>query len=225
MQRGTRLFMNVTDTSVLPGAQPIQAGHSVPSLVPDVAYELIGLAVDELIDLIDFQDGMLHAEFLWDDAATHLSLIECAGRPPGDRIVDCIDAAYGVNLHHALVELLSGRTPSLPRRATAGAAVRFVVCLDSRPVTGVTPPPDKFVQSVGGEVEILLSRRVGAPASGWDRLASAFARAPGARAAAAAARALADAFVVSQADCPWEGTSTPAVASRTEPSEHRDSRP
>jgi hypothetical protein len=54
-------------------------------------------------------------------------LVECAGRIPGDGIMEVIDRAYPMELLQSYFSLMKGEElPPLPRRATGGAAVRFV---------------------------------------------------------------------------------------------------
>jgi len=55
-------------------------------------------------------------------------LVECAGRLPGDGIVDLIDYAWGTNMASLFVDVMRGAdiTQRLPRKPHAGAAVSFL---------------------------------------------------------------------------------------------------
>jgi biotin carboxylase len=129
VRRGEIAFLNITRKHLLPGPHPVELGHDVPAaLAPDAAAALVD-ATRRLIGAVGFATGMVHAEFKLRSGPGGrplAALIECAGRPPGDRIVALINHAYGVDLHRALVDLLCDRPLDLPATAERAAAVRFL---------------------------------------------------------------------------------------------------
>jgi biotin carboxylase len=124
VRAGRPLFGNVTGKLVHPGTHPVELGHQVPAACGERdAYALVG-ATEALIRAIGFGTGIVHCEWILVDGRPHL--VECAGRLPGDGIMDLIAAAYGFSPYRTLVRLLRGarvRFPAGPRR---GAAVWFL---------------------------------------------------------------------------------------------------
>jgi biotin carboxylase len=129
VRRGEIAFLNITRKHLLPGAHPVELGHDVPAaLAPDAA-AVLEHATRRLVAAVGFATGMVHAEFKLrpgPDGRPLATLIECAGRPPGDRIVALIDHAYGVEMYGALVDVLCDRAPDLPSAATRAASIRFL---------------------------------------------------------------------------------------------------
>lgn len=162
---GEIVFHNIT-AKRLAGAVPVELGHTVPA---SHSPERIRSAMDRLVAATGFRSGALHAE--WKLTADGPVLIECAGRFPGDHIVELIDLAYGCSLTSALVALLTGGTPTLPTRAALSASVEFLVA-DPGVVVGVDgvdsaqKAPGVHVAEVGVEV----GGTVGPLTSSWDRV-------------------------------------------------------
>lgn len=90
-----------------------------------------GLPVDELlalngavIEALQINRGMTHMEvFLTSDGPV---FGEIAARPPGGRIMDLLELAYGFDPWHALFEIERGASPELPARPKQVAGSRFV---------------------------------------------------------------------------------------------------
>lgn len=185
---GDLVWVNVTGKQTMAGRHPVEVGHVVPGW-PAERTDPWDAALHALIAATGFRSGFLHAEWLLTPAGP--ALVECAGRLPGDFIVELIDTAYQINLVDEWVRLMAGR-PVRPRpaRSAAGAAIRYLV-----------PPPGTVERVLGLEaarrvpgvlrVEIPLSAGavVRQPRSSWDR--SGFAIAAGATPDAARASAAA----------------------------------
>ncbi len=165
---GRILFHNVTEKATLGGRHPVELGHVVPAQLDAAHVEALRFEMRRLIAAVGFGTGMLHAE--WMLTAQGPVLIECAGRAPGDRIVQLIDLAYGTQLFPAYLDLLAGRPLDLPERPRRSAAIRFI-----------SAPPGTVVDVVGadaardrdGVAEVAVSAAAGAslqaPRSSWDR--------------------------------------------------------
>jgi len=165
---GEVIFDNVTEKAVIPGRLPIELGHSMPAAVPGADPDAWRRSLRALVAAVGFGTGMLHAEWILTDGGP--ALVECAGRCPGDRIADLVDLAYGTRIRVALVELLAGRLPELPREPRQGAAIRFV-----------TAPPGRVLRVDGldaarampGVHEVSVRLAAGGQAkawlSSWDR--------------------------------------------------------
>jgi biotin carboxylase len=185
---GTIVFENVTDKVVQPGPFPVEVGHSVPAvLTPDVRARLSEVTYD-LVEALKYGSGVLHAEWMLVDGEPHL--IECAGRLPGDRIVDLIDLAYGGNLVADFVTVLEGKEPSRSQQPVRGAAVHFV---QQRPGTVREVRGVSEVEAADEVVEVEMTAKAGdrieLARSSWQRAGHVVVAAEdGASAAAAAAR-------------------------------------
>jgi biotin carboxylase len=128
---GQLIWSNPTAKHVWPGRYPVEAGHDVPA----AAGRLVR-ATEDLVAALGFGTGILHAEWIVRDGVPHL--VECAGRPPGDGILDLLDSAYGCDTVDLYVRLMSG-APITPPVATSGAAARFLTAPPGRveSVTGI----------------------------------------------------------------------------------------
>jgi biotin carboxylase len=175
VRRGEIGFLNITRKHLLPGAHPVELGHDVPAaLAPDGA-DALAQATHRLVAAVGFRTGMVHAEFKLRhgrDGRRLPTLIECAGRPPGDRIVALINHAYGVDVYGALVDLLCDRAPDLPSAASRAAAIRFLAGPTGR-IEGA-----EGVQTARGMPGVLDAAffategtSIDAVTSSWDRLA------------------------------------------------------
>ncbi len=190
VREGRVEFLNVTDKLIAAGRHPVELGHVVPAPVSPVLWEQFAGQMAQLVEALKFASGILHAEWIADDAG--LVFIECAGRVPGDSILDLIDTAYGFSLAHELVAVLSGQAPVIPRSAARASAIRFV-----------TAPPGVVTAVHGlakadrheGVSKVTLSVRPGDRLrelrSSWDRAGEVIATGdtPAAAAAAAASAA------------------------------------
>jgi biotin carboxylase len=202
VQSGRVLFRNVTEKIVSGGRYPVELGHVVPAPIDASLASAFADAMDRLVGAIGFDTGVLHAE--WIVTADGPALVECAGRAPGDFIVDLVDAAYGNHLGALLVDIASGRTARVAPRAGRAAAVRFgtappgtVLAIDGVEAARAMPGV------VHADVVVGPGHRVGELTSSWDRLGEVIAT--GATPAEAAARAAAalDAIRVEVAAEPW----------------------
>jgi len=189
VEDGRVVFTNATRKYVHPGRYPIEQGHVVPAPPGPGVDRMAGLMAD-LVDAVGFGTGLLHAECIVVDGEP--VLIECAGRPPGDWIVDLIELSQGVDLYAAAQRLLAGRPAGLEHAAApvaASAAVQFlmpertgrvgaVAGVDAAAAEpGVRRVP--LVRATGDEITSINSS--------WCRLAAVIATGPDAEAANAAA--------------------------------------
>lgn len=100
-------FVNVTDKSVLEGPFPVESGHVVPGrTLSQEQHEALLLNVAALHRQARVSTGVTHSEWIVEAATDRVVLIECAGRLPGDGIVDLISAAYGFDFCDAWIAAL-----------------------------------------------------------------------------------------------------------------------
>ncbi|POX59782.1 biotin carboxylase [Streptomyces sp. Ru62] len=192
VERGRVVFGNVTGKELYPGGRPVELGHLVPADIPGELDALLRAETERLLKAVGFGTGIAHCEWIVEDGRPYL--VECAGRFPGDGIVDLMDRAYRVDLVRAFWTLMKGEplTTPLPEKAPGAAAIRFLhtgagVVEDVSGLDEARALPGVQACSVtvepGAEVRELRSS--------WDRVGSVVTEAEtGAEAVAAAWRAL-----------------------------------
>lgn len=168
---GAPLFVNVTGKRLLPGPRPVELAHVVPADIPDFLAALLGARTADVVAATGFGTGIVHCEWIVSGGTPYL--VECAGRLPGDGIVDIIECAYQVDLMRCYYALMSGEDPSadLPRRAVGGAAAHFLTAAPGlvEQVHGVAE-----AEAVDGVFLVAVTAAPGDPAgelrSSWDRV-------------------------------------------------------
>jgi biotin carboxylase len=170
---GDILFLNVTAKSTAGGRYPVELGHTVPAALSPELNTRFADDMARLVAAIGFGSGVLHAEWMVDDEGP--VLIECAGRVPGDSIVDLIDSAYGFSLVHELVAVLSGRKPDCPAGPCQASAIRFLTAPPGhvQKVTGLAAA-GRHPAVVRAGVSVAVGDRVSDLRSSWDRVGEVF---------------------------------------------------
>ena len=123
---GVPLFRSVTDKMLYPGSRPVELGHIVPA---DISDELTGLLygqTERVLAAVGFGTGVVHCEWIVADGVPYV--VECAGRFPGDGIVELIERSYPVDLVRSYYTLMKGEPlpERLPERAVGAAAAWFL---------------------------------------------------------------------------------------------------
>lgn len=192
VERGRVVFGNVTGKDLYPGARPVELGHLVPADIPAELDALLRAETDRLLKAVGFGTGIAHCEWIVEEGRPYL--VECAGRFPGDGIVDLMDRAYRTDLVRAYWTLMKSEPlpAPLPARAPGAAAIRFLHTgagiVES--VSGV-----EEARALPGVEQCSVAVEPGAEArelrSSWDRIGSVVTEAAtGAEAVNAAVRAL-----------------------------------
>jgi biotin carboxylase len=192
VQNGDAVFVNVTDKRLFPGPRPVELAHIVPADIPVDLAELLNAQTAGVVRAVGFRNGIVHCEWIVSAGVPHL--VECAGRLPGDGILDIIQLAYPVELLRCYYAVMKGeRLPSeLSRRARGGAAVWFLTA-EPGVVDGVRGA--EHARQADGVVLVQVSVAPGDRCDGlhssWDRagivMAAAGSPAEALRAAEAAA--------------------------------------
>ncbi|MFJ4812642.1 ATP-grasp domain-containing protein [Streptomyces longwoodensis] len=177
VREGEVVFENVTAKTVVPGPYPVEQGHLLPAPLDPATQEAFGTAIRKLVAATGFGTGILHAEWILTDEGP--TLVECAGRCPGDYLVDLIDLAYGTRVRLTLIDLLAGRPVTLPRSAERTSAIRFMAA-EPGTVTGINGLDE--AQRLPGvhvaEVDVEAGQEVRPWASSWDRAGHVIATGP-----------------------------------------------
>ncbi|MGC9537117.1 ATP-grasp domain-containing protein [Streptomyces sp. UG1] len=173
VERGRVLFGNVTGKDLYPGDRPVELGHLVPADIPGELDVLLRAETDRLLRAVGFGTGITHCEWIVEDGRPHL--VECAGRFPGDGIVDLIDRAYRIDLVRAFWTLMKGEPlpGPLPERAPGAAAIRFLHTGSGvvESVSGVEEARELPGVSVCS-VTVETGAQVNELRSSWDRIGS-----------------------------------------------------
>jgi biotin carboxylase len=180
-------FSNVTAKRVLPGAYPVELGHTVPGAGNAALGRRLAGDTARLASAAGFGNGVLHCEWIVDQDGP--VLVECAARMPGDEIATLLSLAYGKPFVLAYLAVLLGTAWALPPDPASGAAIRFLTAPAGtvRRVAGTqdaASAPD--VQTV--KVSAVPGDRIHAVRSSWDRVGYVITR--GANAAEAEASAI-----------------------------------
>lgn len=165
------VFTNVTDKVLFPGAQPIEQGHVVPADIPPEIADLLCRETRRLLTATAFRTGVVHCEWILSDGVPYL--VECAGRFPGDGIVQLIMSAYGFDLVRAYFDLMAGEPfpEPLPGQAVQAAVVYFLTA-DAGVVESVEGVDE--ARALPGVVACDISVETGGRTpllrSSWDRI-------------------------------------------------------
>ncbi|MFC9327591.1 ATP-grasp domain-containing protein [Kitasatospora sp. NPDC057015] len=174
---GEIVFENITAKTVIPGPYPVELGHLLPAPLDQDTQLAFETAIRALVAALGFQTGILHAEWILTEAGP--TLVECAGRCPGDYLVDLLDLAYDTRIRVTLIDLLAGRPVTLPRLPQRTSAIRFLAA-EPGTVTAISGVDEakalSGVRAVGVDAEVGLEVRPWA--SSWDRAGHVIATGP-----------------------------------------------
>ncbi len=169
---GVPVFGNVTAKSVYPGPRPVELGHTVPADLPPAQTQLLLGETRRVLGAVGFGSGFVHCEWIVSDGTPYL--VECAGRMPGDGIIELIQRAWQFDVVRLYLAVMEGLpfTGDVPQQAPAGAAAWFlhvepgeVLSVDG--VEQAKAVPDVITVVVGPKP----GERVHELRSSWDRVA------------------------------------------------------
>ncbi|MFI0967926.1 ATP-grasp domain-containing protein [Streptomyces sp. NPDC021080] len=177
VREGEVVFENITAKTVIPGPYPVELGHLLPAPLDPDTRTAFGTALRALIAAVGFGTGILHAEWILTESGP--TLVECAGRCPGDHLIDLVDLAYDTTIRLTLIDLLAGRPVELPRTSSRTASIRFLAAGPGT-VTGVAGQDSaKTLPGVRAvEVDVEAGQEVRPWASSWDRAGHVIATGP-----------------------------------------------
>ncbi|WP_328603343.1 ATP-grasp domain-containing protein [Amycolatopsis sp. NBC_00345] len=167
---GRHVVVAVTEKDIEPD-HFAELGHTVPARVDaDVEAEIVAVTTD-FLDVIGLRDGPSHTEIrLGPDGPV---VIEGHNRGGGDRIMDLVESAYGVDLVSYALGWPFGLVPELTERPvpSGGAAVRFLHG-PAGVVTGLSGVDELRARPdvIAAETYVKVGDRVGPLRDDFDRL-------------------------------------------------------
>jgi biotin carboxylase len=123
---GVPVFANVTSKVLFPGPRPVERGHVVPAELPAGQRQLLIGQTERVLEAVGFGTGFVHCEWILSGGTP--VLVECAGRLPGDGIVELITRAWQLDAVGLYLSVMNGRAlpAGLPHHPSRGAAVWFL---------------------------------------------------------------------------------------------------
>jgi biotin carboxylase len=177
VRNGVIRFFNITAKTTLAGPRPVELGHTLPASLPPSLQTAFRHAHAALIAAVGYRTGILHAE--WILTGQTPMLIECAGRAPGDKILDLMELSYGFSLYRAVIDLHLGRSLPHQRRPRQAVAIRFLTAPPGRVRSVVGVETSRAQAGVNEAVVAVHAGEVVRPVgSSWDRVGHVIATAP-----------------------------------------------
>jgi biotin carboxylase len=166
--RGRHVVLAITEKSVLPNF--VEVGHAVPARLDGPAASEVSDAIRTFLDCVGVREGPTHTEIRL--TASGPRVVESHTRPGGDRIIELVETAVGVDLERYTVGWPLGLVPEIVESPVpmGAAATRFIVAEPGvveriEGVAAVRAQPDVVLV----EVDVAPGDYVRAPAWSWDR--------------------------------------------------------
>ncbi|MCZ7460338.1 ATP-grasp domain-containing protein [Streptomyces sp. WMMC940] len=148
----------------------VESGHALPARLAEPERAALLACVTEFLDAVDLRHGPAHTEVKLTTRGPRV--IESHARPGGDRIMELVEAAYGVDIEAYTVGWATGVLPALeaPPEPRAAAATRFLTAAPGR-VTGVQGVEEVRAHEgvFGVDVAVSVGDTVGPLEASWDR--------------------------------------------------------
>ena len=193
---GRPVFAAVTRKFVFDGPRPVERGHLHPADIGEELRERLVADTARVLAAVGMDVGFVHCEWIVEDGVPHL--VECAGRLPGDWIMDIIEAAWGYRLFRQYCGIMRGERPEAPPAAATGYAAVWMAHAAPGEVESVDGVEE--AKAVDGVQSCLVSvepgGRIHELRSSWDRVAAVIATGPTAAAALSAARQAIDRIAI-----------------------------
>jgi biotin carboxylase len=119
---GRHVVVAVTGKKTGPGF--VEVGHVVPAPLPADEHAATTALVLSALDALGLREGPAHTEVVITPDGPRV--VEAHNRRGGDRIVDLVRSAHGIDIDLAAFRTYAGHELPAPRPARAAAAVRFL---------------------------------------------------------------------------------------------------
>ncbi|WP_018681577.1 ATP-grasp domain-containing protein [Actinokineospora enzanensis] len=166
---GRHIVVAVTEKDIAPG-HFAELGHTLPARIkPELESEIVAVTT-EFLDTVGLRDGVSHTEIRF--GADGPVVIEGHNRGGGDRILDLVRSAYGIDLVGYALGWPFGLVEPLAERPTpnGGAAVRFLH--GESGVVGAIAGVDELKERpevIAAETYVSVGSRVGPLQDDFDR--------------------------------------------------------
>ncbi|MFG2193647.1 ATP-grasp domain-containing protein [Streptomyces sp. NPDC048639] len=170
----------------------VESGHAMPARLSPADEDAVLRCALESLDALGLRHGPAHTEVKLTGRGPRL--IESHSRPGGDRLMDLVDAAYGVDIEAYASGWAAGVLPPLEGRPAprAAAATRFLTAEPGQ-VSGIEGDTDvRGHESVlGVEVTVAVGDTIRPLEASWDRVGQVLVTGPDTDAAVALGEQLA----------------------------------
>lgn len=129
VQNGHVIFRNITKKFKFHNDFFVESGHLIPAIINDDLRQDIYQMMNCLVDAAKVKTAVLHAEWLV-NSENKAYLVECAGRRPGDRIVDLLTEAYDQDFLWQYCQLLANKKVKFENNTAKFASQTY---FDSQP--------------------------------------------------------------------------------------------
>ncbi|HEY8373619.1 MAG TPA: ATP-grasp domain-containing protein [Pseudonocardiaceae bacterium] len=174
---GRHVVLAITEKLVYPNF--VELGHAVPARLSPDDEEAVLRCVHDFLDAVDLRHGPAHTEIKL--TADGPRVIESHGRPGGDRIMDLVQAACGVDIEAYTIGWAAGVLPALDGRPEAhrAAATHFLRAEPGR-VTGIEGVAEVRAHEAVFGVDVTVSEGdvVRPLEASWDRVGQVLVTAP-----------------------------------------------
>ncbi|WP_326699990.1 ATP-grasp domain-containing protein [Streptomyces sp. NBC_01754] len=148
----------------------VESGHALPARLAEPETAALLACVTDFLNAVDLRHGPAHTEVKL--TARGPRVIESHGRPGGDRIMELVEAAYGVDIEAYTVGWAAGVLPALdaPPQPRAAAATRFLTAPPGR-ITAVQGVEEVRAHEgvLGVDVAVSVGDTIGPLEASWDR--------------------------------------------------------
>jgi biotin carboxylase len=122
--QGAHTVLGVTDKLVIGEANFVEAGHTMPSDLPEPVLRQLENMVERFLDAIGHQYGPSHTELIISEDGP--IIVESHTRTGGDRIFEMAEYVYGIDMIGATLKGFAGKFDAVKGGGKGGAAIRFV---------------------------------------------------------------------------------------------------
>ncbi|MBO0468533.1 ATP-grasp domain-containing protein [Enterococcus plantarum] len=161
------IFSNITEKIVYADSF-VEEGHIVPAKLTNENHQALLKEKQKLVSKMKIDSGLLHSE--WKLHEGKATLIECAGRIPGDYIYDLISYSYNFDFLNEYLMVLANGKANISNEPTKVSVVRYfnskpgvlkkIVGLDSLLIPEVV---DWSIEKAHGDT-------ISDVCSSWDRI-------------------------------------------------------
>jgi len=193
---GSPVFGAVTRKFLFDGPRPVERGHLHPADIDDVLRTRLLADTARVLDAVGMDTGFAHCEWIVESGVPHL--VECAGRLPGDYIMDIIEAAWQWGLFRQYCTLMRGEPLEEPPAAASGYAAVWMAHAAAGEVESVDGVEE--AEAVAGVQRCMVSVEPGGRTnelrSSWDRVVAVISEGSTPAAALAAAQRAVDLITI-----------------------------